>query len=161
MRNVSIAAVIVTSIALVWTTGAPVMSQTAAYRAPRAADGRPNLNGIWEAFSDANWDIEPHAAAAGPPLMGAIGATPPGLGIVEGGVIPYQPAALEKKKENYKNRQSLDPEAKCYLPGVPRATYMPHPFQIVQTGKSILLAYQYAGAVRTVFMSDPGPAPAD
>src|SRR5262245_20980060 len=140
----------------------PLMSQNPAYRAPRTADGKPNLNGIWQAFSDANWDIEPHAAAAAAlPLAGAIGATPPGMGIVDGGVIPYQPAAAAKKKENFKNRATLDPEAKCYLPGVPRAAYMPHPFQIVQTSKDILFAYQYAGAVRTIYMKDPGPAPAD
>ena len=139
-----------------------VISQSPAYKAPRTADGKPNLNGVWQTFNDANWDIEPHAAAPGPiASMGAIGATPPGMGVVEGDTIPYQPAALEKKRANYKNRQSLDPEAKCYLPGVPRATYMPHPFQIVQTSKVILFTYQSAGAVRTIFLTDPGPAPAD
>jgi hypothetical protein len=143
--------------------GALLLAQnTAPYRAPRTADGKPNLNGIWQTFSDANWDIEPHAAAPPAlPLTGAIGATPPGMGIVEGGVIPYLPQAAAKKAENYKNRQTLDPEAKCYLPGVPRATYMPQPFQIVQSQKTILLAYQYAGAVRTIYMENPGPAPAD
>jgi hypothetical protein len=129
---------------------------------PRTADGKPDLNGIWQALSEANWDIEAHAAApASLAQTGAIGATPPGMGVVDGGPIPYQPAALEKKKANYQNRLSLDPEAKCYLPGVPRATYMPHPFQIVQSPKAILFAYQYAGAVRNIFMEDPGPAPAD
>ena len=140
----------------------PAMSQAPAYQGPRTPDGKPNLNGIWQALSDANWDIEPHAAA--PPAIlatGAIGATPPGTGIVEGGEIPYQAAALEKKKQNYKNRMTLDPEVKCYLPGVPRSTYMPHPFQIFQTPKDIVIAYQYAGAVRTVYMNDPGPAPGD
>jgi hypothetical protein len=141
---------------------APAVSQTQTYRAPRTADGKPNLNGIWQVLNDANWDIEPHAAAAGPfPLRGAIDATPPGMGIVQGGAIPYQPAAAEKKKDNYKNRSTLDPEVKCYLPGVPRATYMPQPFQIIQGSKDILISYQYAGAVRTVYMQNPGPAPAD
>jgi hypothetical protein len=138
------------------------ITQTPSYRAPRTADGKPNLNGIWQAINDANWDIEPHAPAQGPfPMRGAIDATPPGMGIVEGGTIPYLPAALEKKKQNYANRASLDPEAKCYLPGVPRATYMPQPFQIVQGAKDILISYQYAGGVRTIYMQNPGPAPAD
>src|SRR5262245_59227429 len=76
----------------------PAMSQTPAYRAPRTPDGKPNLNGIWQAMNDANWNIEPHVAAAGTfPLMGAIGATPPGMGIVEGGSIPYLPAAVQKR----------------------------------------------------------------
>ena len=79
----------------------PVKGQTPGYKAPRTADGRPDLNGIWQAMSDANWDIEPHAAAPAPLLQtGAIGATPPGMGVVEGGPIPYHPAALEKKKAN-------------------------------------------------------------
>ena len=161
MRNVIIASIIVLVAVLVIAL-APAISQTTAYRAPRTADGKPNLNGIWQALSDANWDIEPHAAAQGPfPLRGAIDAVPPGMGIVEGGMIPYLPAGAEKKKENYKNRATLDPEAKCYLPGVPRATYMPQPFQIVQGSKDILISYQYAGAVRTIYMQNPGPAPAD
>jgi hypothetical protein len=139
-----------------------IASQAPSFRAPRTADGKPNLNGIWQAFGDANWDIEPHTSA--PPalaLTGAIGATPPGMGIVEGGTIPYQPWAAEKKKENYRNRATQDPEARCYLPGVPRATYMSHPFQIVQGSKNMLFTYQYAGAVRAIYMDNPGPAPAD
>src|SRR5687767_14356814 len=97
-------------------TAAPAMAQIA-----RTPDGKPNLNGMWQAMSDANWDIEAHAAAPGALVQtGAIGATPPGMGIVEGGAIPYQAAALAKKRDNYKNRMSLDPEVKCYLPGVPR-----------------------------------------
>ena len=165
MRNVYIAPILAAVAALLFlfvTFVTPAIGQAPGYKAPRGADGKPNLNGIWQAFNEANWDIEPHAAAPGPLAQtGAIGATPPGMGIVEGGAIPYQPAALEKKKANYKNRLSLDPEARCYLPGVPRATYMPQPFQIVQNAKAILFTYQYAGAVRTIFMDDPGPAPAD
>jgi hypothetical protein len=93
--------------------------------------------------------------------LGAVGAVPPGLGVVEGDEIPYQPAALLKKKENQENWLTLDPEIKCYLPGVPRATYMPHPFQIFQSASAITLVYQYAGAVRDVYLTNPGPAPVD
>lgn len=108
----------------------------------------------------ANWDIGPHVAAPAPlDVLGARGAVPPGMGIVEGGTIPYQPWALEKRKQNHANRLRLDPEVKCYLPGVPRATYMPQPFQIFQTNKYVMIAYQYAHAVRTIYMYDPGPAP--
>jgi hypothetical protein len=140
----------------------PTPAQTPEARAPRMPDGKPDLNGIWQAFNEANWDIEAHNAAPSPILVaGATGATPPGMGIVEGGTIPYKESALEKKKENNKNRISLDPEVKCYLPGVPRATYMPQPFQILQTSKEIVIAYQYAGAVRNIHMTDPGPAPSD
>jgi hypothetical protein len=148
--------------ALVLVVATLAAGQAPVYNAPRTADGRPDLNGVWQALNEANWDIEPHAAAPGPLAQtGAIGSTPPGTGVVEGGAIPYQPWAAEKKQENYRNRLSLDPEAKCYLPGVPRATYIGQPFQIVQSGKAILFAYQFAGAVRTIFMEDPGPPPAD
>jgi len=120
-----------------------------AYKAPRTADGKPNLNGIWQTLNTANWDLLGHAAQAGPIVaLGATGAEPAGLGVVEGGEIPYLPAAAAKQKENYKNRLTLDPEVKCYLPGVPRATYMPFPFQIVQSSKHILIAYEYASAER-------------
>jgi hypothetical protein len=128
---------------------------------PRTADGKPNLNGIWQALNTANWDIQTHGPAQGPPELGAIGAIPPGLGIVEGGEIPYLPAAVAKKKENFANRWSADPEVKCYLPGVPRAAYMPYPFQIVQGSNSIMIAYEYADAVRPINMGKPREAPAD
>ena len=93
--------------------------------------------------------------------LGAAGAVPPGLGVVVGNEIPYLPAAAKKKQENFANRLTLDPEVKCYLPGVPRATYMPQPFQIIQGTKSIMIAYQYAAAVRTIPMDNPGPSLAD
>ena len=137
------------------------LAQTPAYRAPRTADGKPNLNGIWQAMNTANWDLEPHAAGMGYYWQdGAIGAIPPGIGVVDGGTIPYLPAALAKKKENFAKRMELDPEVKCYMPGVPRATYMPQPFQIVQSANNILISYQFAGAVRVVNMGKPTEAPA-
>jgi hypothetical protein len=134
----------------------------AAYRAPRTADGKPNFNGIWQAMNTANWDIEAHAA--GPSLvreLGAIAAVPGGLGIVEGGEIPYRPEALAKKKQNQANRLKLDPEIKCYLPGVPRVMYMPFPFQIIQSQKHIMMISGYASAVRTIYMANQTEAPAD
>jgi hypothetical protein len=129
---------------------------------PRGPDGHPNLNGIWQSLNTANWDIQEHAARSGPVVaIGAIGAVPPGLGVVEGNELPYLPAAAVKKKENFENRLTADPEVKCYMPGVPRATYMPYPFQIVQTPNYVLVAYEYAGANRTILMDKGPPAPAD
>jgi len=137
-------------------------AQTSTYTAPRTASGKPNLSGIWQALNTANWDIQGHAAGPAPlPQLGAFGAVPPGLGVVEGGDLPYLPEAAETKKKNFADRLALDPEVKCYLPGVPRATYMPYPFQIVQSGDTILFAYQYAGAARTVNMAKARPAPID
>jgi hypothetical protein len=126
------------------------------YRAPRTAEGRPDLNGIWQAVGSAHWDVEAHAARPGPVVaMGALGAVPAGLGVVEGGEIPYQPWAAEKRAENLADWLSLDPAVKCYLPGLPRATYMPFPFQIVQTPEHILMAYEFAGASRIIYMNRP------
>jgi hypothetical protein len=157
---------------------APLAGQQApaAYRAPRTPDGHPDLNGIWQANNEANWDIQMHVARpalalrAGPygPVpaaavlaLGAVGSVPPGMGIVEGNEIPYTPAALAQKKKNQENWLTSDPEIKCYLPGVPRATYMPYPFQIFQSPKAFFIAYEYAGATRNVYLKDPGPAPVD
>ena len=103
-----------------------------------------------------------HAARPGLVVAdGTLSADPGGTGVVEGGEIPYLPAALAMKKKNFENRLKLDPEIRCYLPGVPRANYMPYPFQIFQSSKAIFFAYQYDGAVRNIFLKDPGPAPAD
>ncbi len=139
----------------------PASAQGTVTRGPRTADGHPNLNGIWQAMNTANWDLQTHGAAAGPPMLGAIGAIPPGLGVVDGGEIPYLPAALAQKKVNFEKRWSTDPEVKCYLPGVPRATYMPYPFQILQSTNTIMMAYEYAGAVRTINMGKPTESPVD
>ena len=137
-------------------------AQTPAYRAPRTKDGKPNLNGVWQAVNEANWNIEPHSAEAGPFYqLGAAYSQPPGLGIVEGGALPYKPEALQKKKDNFAKRMTLDPEIKCYLPGVPRGMYMPYPFQILQGTDHIMIVFEYAGALRTVYMKDQTEAPAD
>ncbi len=132
------------------------------YRAPRTHDGKPDLNGIWQANNAANWDLEAHAAKPSALLpLGAAGAVPASLGVVEGDEIPYRPEALAKKKTNGENWLKLDPEVKCYLPGVPRATYMPFPFQIVQTPAAVLFAYEFASASRVVNMTGPVEAPID
>jgi hypothetical protein len=140
----------------------PSASEAEAYKAPRTVDGKADLNGIWQVLNTANWDIQEHAARPGLVVaLGAAGAEPAGLGVVEGGDIPYLPKAAAQKKANFESRLTADPEIKCYLPGVPRATYMPYPFQIVQTSKYVMIAYEYAGATRTIHMDKTSPDPAD
>src|SRR5579885_974602 len=144
----------------------PVSAQTT-YRAPRADGGHPDLNGIWQAMNEANFDLEAHNARpamalrpgpygpvpAAPVLaLGAVGAVPPSLGVVEGGEIPYKPEARQKKEEHQADWLNRDPEIKCYLPGIPRANYMPQPFRIFQNSKQIFFAYQYDGAVRNIYL---------
>src|SRR5262245_13982821 len=132
------------------------------YKAPRTADGRPNLNGTWQAMNTANWDIQDHAARQGPvTALGASFSIPPGFGVVEGGEIPYRPEALAKKKENAENWLTRDPEIKCYMPGIPRATYQGFPFQIVQTPQQILMAYEFANASRIVYMNTKEESPSN
>ena len=116
---------------------------------PRTSDGKPDLSGIWQAMNTAAWDIQDHAAQKG---------VPGGPGVVDGNDIPYQPWALDKKKQNYEQRATLDPEAKCYLPGVPRMMYMPFPFQIIQTPGELTMLFEFVHAVRFVFTNgEPHP----
>ena len=115
---------------------------------PRTADDRPDLAGVWQTMNTAAWDIQDHNASPG---------VPAGQGVVEGNELPYRPEMLAKKHENFKNRATADPETKCYMPGVPRATYMPFPFQIVQTPKQVTVLYEYAHTVRNIFMDTPHP----
>lgn len=118
---------------------------------PRMPDGKPNLTGVWQALGTAHWDIQDHSPQAGPFYqLGAIGAIPGGRGIVEGNEIPYQPWAAARKAENFANRLTLDPEIKCYLPGVPRATYLPFPFQIIQSQTDLAIVYEYRTANRLI-----------
>jgi hypothetical protein len=143
----------------------PAQSASQEYRAPRTADGAPDLSGIWQANNTAHWDLEAHVARQGPvTALGAAFSVPPGLGVIDGGGgdIPYLPEALEKKKANAANWMTLDPEVKCYMPGIPRATYMPYPFQIVQASDNILMTYEFASASRVVRMNskETSPAPA-
>lgn len=143
---------------------------------PRGSGGKPDLNGVWQVLNTANYDIEAHAARAALALrpgpagpvpakevvaLGAVGAVPAGLGVVVDGPLPYQPWAAEQKAKNQAAWLTSDPEIKCYLPGVPRATYMPFPFQIFHSEKAVFFAYEYAGAVRNIYLEDPGEAPTD
>lgn len=124
---------------------------------PRTPSGKPDLSGIWQAMTSAHYDVEPHAASEGPHpgLMGALSATPAGLGIVEGGRIPYNEQSRRVRDANKVNAIDNDPLTKCYMPGVPRANYMPFPFQIVQSEGVILIAYEVAESNRIVYVDQP------
>ena len=162
MRNLVHTTISAGSLCLLALAASTAAAQTARYRAPRAPDGHADLSGIYEALNTANWDLEDHSPQPGTLWQtGAIGAEPAGQSVVEGGVIPYKPAALEKKKANFANRRANDPEAKCYMPGIPRANYMPYPFQIVQTPRGIMFVYEYASANRLVNMGKPEEAGSD
>jgi hypothetical protein len=160
-------------------TAAPATpAAPAAWKAKRGPDGvHPDLNGVWQAMNTANFNIEAHPAQSAMQLrpgpyvpvpaaevvaLGSIGAVPAGVGIVQGdGKIPYTADALKTRDENRADWINRDPEIKCYLPGVPRANYMPYPFQIFHSDKAVFFAYEYAGAVRNVFLKDPGEAPVE
>ena len=140
----------------------PTASQDSAFKPARLEDGRPNLNGIWQSLNTANWDLRAHEAHGGPvTALGAAFSEPAGLSVIEEGEIPYQQWALAKKAENAANWVQLDPEIKCYMPGVPRATYMPFPFQIVQSTNTIMIAYEFASASRVIRMNSKEQSPTD
>ncbi len=140
------------------------VSTTLAQDIPRLPDGTPDLSGLWQTMSNANWNIEPQAADHGPDYRwGALGAIRPSLGVVRDGPLPYRQEALEERDANREDWLALDPVVKCYMPGVPRANYMPFPFQIVQSTDHISMAYEFASAMRIVYMDRPdfdAPVPA-
>lgn len=188
MRNrsnaVIVAVVAAAAVAAVWLVmrlQSPAVAQVAtpgqfvAYTPPRTADGKPDLNGIWQSLTTANWDLEAHSARAGAysELTGAWGAQPGGQSVIEGGVIPYRPEALARRKANFDNRTAVsipgdgidpprgDPEMKCWMPGVPRSMYMPYPFQIVQTPEAVLITHEFNGSTRIVRMNWEEESPVD
>ena len=134
------AAVLVAVLALV-AGPAAAEAQLPGYDGPRTPDGRPDLNGIWQALTTAAWDIEAHGAREG---------VPAGQGVVEGGPLPYHPAPLARRDENRAHSDERDPLHRCYLPGVPRIMYMPFPFEITQTPDVVLMTFEYGRAVRQI-----------
>jgi len=135
---------------------------------PRTA-GKPDFSGIWQANNTAYWDLQTHAARpmvgqpgflpnsvvlAAPVVgLGSIGWVPAGLGVVEGEEIPYLPWAATRKKENLEHWMDRDPEIKCFQPGIPRAMYMPHPFQIIQSATKVMMVFEFANAERTIHLN--------
>ena len=132
----------------------------------------PNISGVWQSFTTANWNILSHPVQAGPfaEQSGAWGAGRAGFGIVEGNELPYQEWAGSEQQRNHENRTVVtaandptrfdtgDPELLCFRAGVPRANYMPYPIQIFQTPEQILIVYEYKGAYRTIYMNEERPA---
>jgi hypothetical protein len=143
---------------------APARASTAA---PATIGGHPNINGVWQTMSGADFGLEPHSAQTSPGPqsereLGAIAAIPASLGVVQGDMIPYLPEAKKQRDANMTAGPSKDPEANCYLPGIPRATYaLGLPFQIIQGGGDILMAYEYDSANRVIQMGPVGIPPID
>jgi hypothetical protein len=147
-----------------FTTLPSTAQQSAGSVRPERIAGQPNINGIWQAMNSANWNLEAHSAQALEDFweLGSLGAIPAGQSVIDGdGKVPYLPAAVAQRDENRAGWPKADPETNCYLPGIPRATYMPFPFQIVQGGGNILFVYTYASANRLVNMGEPIEPPVD
>lgn len=184
MATVAAAASIVTAVVTLSMTGAS--GQQAAAAAPTSAphprvDGKPNLSGVWQAVNEANFDLEAHAARAGmitqqgvypfdyarvpaAPVvaLGAAGGVPASLGVVQDdGTIPYKPDALAMKKENIEHWIDRDPELKCYLPGIPRAMYLPYPFEITQSTNKVEMSFAFTNAARTIHLDKVEDPPSD
>jgi hypothetical protein len=157
MRNGWIAAIVA---AILLTGGAAQAQQP---ERPARILGRPNFNGIWQALNTAYWNLEAHRAEALDKFwqLGAIAAIPAGRSVVRGGTIPYLPEALTKRNENRANWPADDPEAKCFMLGVPRVTYHNFPFQIFQGNGDLLMVYPFAAANRIIHMTDHSELPVD
>jgi hypothetical protein len=122
----------------------PLAAQS--YKAPRTADGHPDLQGIWQVMNTAAVNLEDHIAMLDMPAGRSVIVDPPD------GKIPYKPAAAQQQKENFKNRAKADPLNMCYIPGVPRVMYLPFPMQIVQTPKYVVIASEFAHSLRRIYM---------
>ena len=149
-RAAMVAACVLVSFVVVTAQGSRA-SPDAPTAIPRTADGKPDLSGVWQVLNTAAVNVQAHHALKDEPA---------GTGVVEGGEIPYQPWAARKQQENFASRASADPINKCYLPGVPRITYTPHPFQIVQTPSQIAFLYEFVHATRNAYLNSkhpPGP----
>lgn len=151
----------VLAVGLLWAVP-PGHSQGYRTETPRMPDGHPDISGVWQAVNNAHWNLEPHVSDY--PVLAELGAQfaiPPTQGVVEGGEIPYLPEARARRDENFQNRLGNDPEAKCYMGGVPRSTYMPYPFQIFQNTDNVLIIYQFAAGLRNIQVGGTREAPID
>jgi len=163
-RRVALFAAIAAGVAIFASVAPTEPARAADPQHPAKIGGKPNMNGVWQAITGAYWNLEDHPAAGLSNFwqLGAIAAIPAGQSVVDGdGKIPYLPAAVAQRDENRAGWPKTDPEAKCYMPGVPRATYMPYPFQIVQGDGDILFVYEFASANRIVHMSKHQEPPVD
>jgi hypothetical protein len=167
------------TMAAILIAGTSVMAQQASAKAtakaparasaagPATIGGHPNLNGVWQTMSGADFGLEPHSAQTSPGAnsereLGAIAAVPASLGVLQGDTIPYLPDGKKQRDANLTAGPTKDPEANCYLPGIPRATYaLGLPFQIIQGGGDILMAYEYDSANRVITMGPVGIPPID
>ena len=158
-------------------TGESQANAGAAGQVRRTSDGKPDFSGIWQANTLAHWDLLSHDArpivaqrgaypdvpvlAAPVVALGTIGWIPADVGVVDGDEIPYQPWAAARQKENFANWLDRDPEIRCYLPGVPRAMYLPYKFQIIQGTTKVMMAFEFRNADRTIHLDEVVPYPGD
>jgi hypothetical protein len=132
-------------------TAAAPAARGQGYTPPRTRDGQPDLQGVWRVWNLAQHDILSHSARWG---------VPAGPGVVVGDEIPYQPWAAKRKQENFENSRttdplkSADPLSRCYLPGVPRITYLGFPFQVFQTADQVVMLYEWRHVRRIVYLKD-------
>jgi len=159
MRNRFIGAILTAALIV------PATAQQPA--APARIGNHPNFNGIWQALNTAYWDLEAHSAKALDDFwgLGAIAAIPAGKSVVRGGTIPYLPEALKQRDKNREYWPASDPEAKCYMLGVPRVTYHNMPFQIFQNAgpgdAEVLMVYPFEATHRVIHFKDKKEDPVE
>ena len=128
--------------ALTLLTAFVAAAATNAQTLPRTPEGKPDLQGIWQVRNRAAYGLEHHDARQGMPA---------GPSVVDGGEIPYLPAARAQQRRNFENRAAIDPLSNCYLPGVPRIMYLEHPFQIFQTRDHVAITFEWSQVFRLIY----------
>jgi hypothetical protein len=152
---------------------------------PRAADGKPDLSGVWDVVPciDCPTRGDARGGGAAPAAPGAA-AAPAGRGRGAGGAqagvpgratmgniggalpegAPYQPWAAELVKKRMADNSKDNPDAHCMPLGIAQMNAHPYPRKIIQTPTEVLLIYEGSGTtVREVYLDgrtlpkDPEP----
>ena len=98
-----------------------------------------DLTGVWKAEGKAYLNLE----------------TPGVIFEPASGKIPYRPEAQAQAATNFAQRARIDPDGRCFQPGVPRATALPYPFQILQNDRAVYIIYERTHAYRILYLDRP------
>ena len=134
--------------AAAWLAAAPSTAQTpsAERPAPRTADGKPDLTGIWVA-TGAILLFEGEEAFRAARAADAAAGRPPGN---SGEPPPFKPEAEAQRQRFLERRGIDDPMARCLLTGVPRINFRPLPFEMVQLPDRVIMLYEIHHAFRII-----------
>ena len=132
--------------------------------APRAADGKPDLSGIWEFVRQTPRVFVGVGGAGGTPLPD--GRIPNiqnqfwDIGFGRKEPLPFQPWAAELRKKRMADNQKDNPDAHCLPLGFMQLHTHPAPRKIVQTPGLIIIMWEANYGLRQIFL-DGRPLPSN